>query len=306
MPFTSPSSSVLRVLGCLLAFACLPLAAPRAEAQSILYICGDEKGYAGLAFDHGLIDYVRSYYTGATLTPTLSDEVGASPQGLYDPDNPAVTQSYDFDTFDCIILSSTVSLHYVPQLMTDLNNTTTSLLVLSEESLVDLRMVENSVSFAEQTTAHDGNSQIGITNYPGQALLGFGSNYWPEAEVYAWQDGASNTGGVNAFFFGYEAGDTVDSGPDTFTMRGDRTFLGLSEGTNVSTTTTSGVWTDTIDNDLVDDAENFDPDVHLTAEGKAMLDQALGIHPIPEPHATMLALLAAALWAGARRRAASS
>ena len=70
----------------------------------------------------------------------------------------------------------------------------------------------------------------------------------------------------------------------------------------VSTTETSGVWTDTIDNDLVDDSENFDPNVHLTAQGKLMLDQALGIHPVPEPGTATLSLFAMLLLTGRRRR----
>jgi len=274
----------------------------RADAQSILYICGDQKGNAGIAFDHGLINYITSKYTGGTLTATLSSDVGVpSPQGLYDPDDPSVSQTYDFDTFDCVILSSTVVNHYVAQLMTDLKATTTSLLIMSEETLVDLRMVDNTFSFTPTDSVFDGSSQVQITNYPGNSVLSFG-DYYPEAAATAWENAGASGAGDRGFFFSYAQGQTVDALDVPYTMAGDRIFLGLSEGEAVPGSP-SGVWEDTILNGVVDDSENFDPDVHLTAAGKSMLDQALGLHVVPEAGTTTLCLLTVLLIGGRRRRA---
>lgn len=273
----------------------------RAPAQSILYICGDQKGNAGIAFDHGLIDYIASEYAGGTVTPTLSSDTGVpSLQGLYDPDDPSMTQTYDFNTFDCVIMSSTVVNHYVAQLITDLKATTTSLLVMNEESLVDLRMAENTVSFSTTDSVFDGTAQVVVTNYPGNSVLSFG-DYFPEAAATAWEDAAANAGGTRGFFFSYDEGVTVDAADVPYTMAGDRIFLGLSEGENIPGTP-SGVWADTIVNGIVDDSENFDPNTQLTAAGKTMLDQALSLHVVPEAGTTTLSLLTILLVGGRRRR----
>ena len=297
-------SSKPRILGATLAVGLFSfVSAQNADAQSILYICGNEKGFAGEAFDHGLIDYLETTYSGGTVTPTLSSDTPTgmtSAQGLYDPEDPAVAQTFSFNDFDCVVLSSTVSTHFVTQLMTDLNASSTNILVMSEESLVPLRMVENTVSFMESATSvFDGVSQVEITNYPGESLLSYGTNYFPEAEVFASKDAASDAAGEEGFFFTYEAGETVDLN-DPFTFVGDRTFFGLSEGTNPGGSP-SGVWEDLNGNNMVDDAENFDPNVHLTADGKALLDQALAIHVVPETGTTMLSMMTILL-IGARRR----
>lgn len=282
-----------------------------ANAQSILYICGDQKGNAGIAFDHGMIDYIEAQYSGGTLEAAVSYDVapgtGTSAQGLYDPNDTNIALTYAFDDYDCVILSSTVSIYYVNQLMDDLNISNTSLLVMSEESLEALHMVENSVSFMDpEDSVFTGGSQQQITqNYYGTSILGYGDNYWNgagQADVFAWKDAASNTADTTGFFFSYDEGDVVDSGLDEFTMAGDRIFFGLSEGNDSPNPDGSGVWTDTIDNDVVDDSENFDPDTHLTATGKALLDQALGLHVVPEAGTTTLSMLTMLLVVGRRRR----
>lgn len=301
-----------RLLGLSFGLGLLCTAAPEAKAQSILYICSDQKGNAGLAFDHGMIDYIQTNYIGGSFEAAVSSEVqpGAnnSTQGLYNPDDTNVALSYTFNNIDCVIISSTVSTHYVAQLMNDLNLSNTNVLTMSEETLVALHMVDNAASFTDPADSiFTGGSQQAITQnyYLGQSVLGYGDNYWNgagQADVVAWKDAASNTADTNGFFFSYDEGDVVDSGADEFTMAGDRIFFGLGEGDNSADIDGSGVWTDTIDNNAVDDSENFDPNTHLTATGKVLLDQALGLHVVPEAGTTTLCLLTMLLVVGRRRR----
>ena len=302
-----------RLLGLTFGLGLFCIAAPNeANAQSILYICGDQKGNAGLAFDHGLIDYVESQYPAGSLEGVVSYSsapgTGTSTQGLYDPNDTNVALSFNFDDFDCVIISSTVSVHFVDQLHDDLNLSNTNLLVFSEESLVALHMVENSVSFMDPAdSVFTGGSQQAITQnyFNGGSVLSYGDNYWNgagQAEVFAWKDETSRDNDNTGFFFSYDEGDVVDSGLDEFTMAGDRVFFGLSEGVDTPNPLGSGVWTDLNGDGVVDDAENFDPNVHLTATGKNLLDQALGIHVVPEAGTTTLSLLTMLLVVGRRRR----
>lgn len=236
---------------------------------SMLYICGDSKGGDADAFDHGLMQYIDGINGSATLDGALAKNV--SGLGLYDPNNTSTVLNIDIDTYNIILVSSTTWGDISSDLKTALKETEATILLLSQDILVDLAMAGSS-NYATQTYAYsDNTTQMEIYNYNNSnphydELVGWGNYHTANADAVLWKDASNQASNIQGVYFYYTDSDNLGGVPAT---HGGRIFLGYmmdgvywDDNTNMgSTPVPQSAW--------------FDPIRHLTQEGKLYLDQAI-------------------------------
>ncbi|MFK7946455.1 MAG: SdrD B-like domain-containing protein [Saprospiraceae bacterium] len=236
---------------------------------TMLYICGDSKGGDADAFDHGLMQYIDGINGSATLDGALAKN-DASGLGLYDPNNTSTLLNINVDNYNIILVSSTTWGDISSDLKTALKNTPATILLLSQDILVDLAMAGNE-SYSTQTHAYSDNTTlVEIYNYNNSnphydELIGWG-NYHINADAYLWKDASNQSSRTQGVFFDYTASDNLGSVPSN---HGGRIFLGyMMDGVYWNDDTNMGATP-------VPQADWFDPIRHLTQSGKLYLDQAI-------------------------------
>lgn len=236
---------------------------------SMLYICGDSKGGDADAFDHGLMQYIDGINGSATLDGALAKNV--SGLGLYDPNNSSTLLNIDIDTYNTILVSSTTWGDISADLKTALKNTPASIILLSQDILVDLAMA-GSQNYSTQTYAYsDNTTQFEIYNFNNSnphwdELVGWGNYHVANADAYLWKNSGDQSGNIQGVFFHYDATDVLGG---VSSSHGSRTFLGyMMDGVYWNDDTNMGAIP-------VPQSAWFDPIRHLTQEGKLYLDQAI-------------------------------
>ncbi len=247
------------------------LPSPATLCGDLLYLCGSAKGSNADAYDHGVIGYL--VWKGYTITPAI-----ITGTGLQDPmTGAAITKP--LEAFQGIIASGTAHGELPGDLggvTTALKATTTPILYMEGLSVEEMGIASGHVvNFSDNTVWIEDNTSpllpTGLAN--GSVTLMnppvAGAGPTGASKVFVFANGAGSGGeveiydvdqpGANAYFlYGiYEAGDTL---ADSSVAAGRRVYYGITENG-------AGYYLPQIN---LNDPTNF-----LTAEGKALFDQAL-------------------------------
>ena len=238
-----------------------------------LYICGDFKSGDDDAWDHGFFEYLDNNNGITQLDAALAVNSGPG-LGLYDVTNTSTLLNLTLADYDLIILSPSVNNDLTTDLLDSLREAIANVLVFNNYDLLELGMASSKdVDYDENV--HNGSGLLDIYNYPTlnplfDPINGMG-DYYPAADVYLWRNEAAFTSGNDGVMFYYEASDVLINPSDNQAFaHGSRTFFGMYVDGVYATAANGGVTP-------VPDSLLFDPERHLTLQGKYYLDLAVSL-----------------------------
>jgi uncharacterized repeat protein (TIGR01451 family) len=236
---------------------------------SVLYLHSDYKGADADAFDRGLIEYLDGINGSKNVVSAFTKN--AANLALFNSNSTNSPITLNIDTFSIIIVSASTEGKLSPDLITALKNTPANVILLSQNSLLDLALASGKGAATQQTAANNATTQFSLYNFdnptPTNApLVGWG-NYNNTATAFLWKTTTDVTNGIAGVFFHYVKGN-ISTLPGLPASHGSRTFLGYS---------IDGVYTNSSNGGVtpVPTAKWFDPIRNLTLEGKYYLDEAI-------------------------------
>jgi uncharacterized protein YjdB len=228
----------------------------------ILYLCGNDKPYDGMAFDHGIIEYIMANNAGAVMPVLTKDDA----QGFYDPmTNTPIT--IDINNYKIIIVSATTEGWLSQNVINQLKGFSGNILNMNYLIQQDLGLTTTE-TYSYQTSAYYNNTQqFEIYNYdnPGSYYTPVitGGNYISQGVGSLWFAANSVSGRVNGMQYNIKA----HSIPNFSSTHGNRIYLGLHMNGLWASPRTGYVYPPV--------SADFHPAKHLSMQAKVIFDQAL-------------------------------
>lgn len=228
----------------------------------ILYLCGNDKPYDGMAFDHGIIEYLMANNTG-TIVPVLTKD---NAQGFYDPitDTPI---TIDINSFRTIIVSPTTEGWLSANVINQLKGFSGNILNMNYLIQQDLGMTTTETYSYQNNAYYNNTQQHEIYNYdnPGSYYTPVitGGNYISQGVGGLWY--AANS--VNSRINGMQYNIKAHSIPNFSSTHGNRVYLGVHM---------NGLWASPRTGYTFPPVSaDFHPAKHLTMPAKIIFDQAI-------------------------------